>query len=85
MPVVRTHVQGRAHWAFTSKRVGLRDEIRPGRVHYGDPPNVNCCAGGASMNSVPHGILEYWSRDYEVSMDWQRDPNIRGASRGGIT
>jgi hypothetical protein len=64
--------------AFTSKRLGLRDEIRLGRVHYGDPPNVNCCAGGASMNSVLHRILEYWSRDYEVSMDWQRDPTFEG-------
>jgi hypothetical protein len=64
--------------AFTNKRLGLRDEIRLGRVHYGDPLNVNWCAGGASMNSVLHRILEYWSRDYEVSMDWQRDPTFEG-------
>lgn len=64
--------------AFTSKGLGLSDEIRLRRVHYGDPPNVNCCGAGASMNSVMHGILEYWSRDYEVSRGWQRDPTFEG-------
>jgi hypothetical protein len=64
--------------AFTSKRLGLSDEIRLGRVHYGDPPNVHCCDAGPSMNSVMHKILEYWSRDYEVSWDWQRDPTFEG-------
>jgi hypothetical protein len=64
--------------SFTSKGLGLSDEIRLGRVHYGDPPNVNCCGAGSSMNSVMHRILEYWSRDYEVSMDWRRDPTFEG-------
>jgi hypothetical protein len=63
---------------FTSKGLGLSDEIRLRRVHYGDPPNVNCCGAGASMNSVMHRILEYWSRDYEVSSGWQRDPTFEG-------
>jgi hypothetical protein len=64
--------------AFASEGFGLSDEIRLGRVHYGDPPNVDCCVAGASMNSVMHRILEYWSRDYEVSMDWQRDRTLEG-------
>jgi hypothetical protein len=63
---------------FTSKRFGLSDEIRLGRVHYGDPPNVHCCAAGPTMNSVMRRIIEYWSRDYEVSSDWQRDPAFEG-------
>jgi hypothetical protein len=63
---------------FTSKGLGLSDEIRLGRVHYGDPPNVDCCHVGASMNSEMHRILEYWSRDYEVHRDWQRDPTFEG-------
>jgi hypothetical protein len=64
--------------AFASKRLGLSDEIRLRRVHYGDPPNVNCCDAGPCMNSVMHGILEYWLRDYEVSMGWQRDRTFEG-------
>ena len=49
-----------------------------GQVHYGDPPNVGCCGAGPVMNSVMHRILEYWSRDYEVSSDWQRYPEFEG-------
>jgi hypothetical protein len=64
--------------AFTSKGLGLSDEIRLRRVHYGDPPNVNRCGAGPSMNSEMHGILEYWSRDYEVSRGWQRNPAFEG-------
>jgi hypothetical protein len=64
--------------AFAGKGLGLSDEIRLRRVHYGDPPNVNCCGAGASMNSVMHSILEYWLRDYEVSRGWQRDPTFEG-------
>jgi hypothetical protein len=64
--------------AFARGRLGLSDEIRLGQVHYGDPPNVNCCGAGASMNSVMHRVLEYWTRDYEVSSGWQRDPTFEG-------
>jgi hypothetical protein len=64
--------------AFASGPLALSDEIRLGRVHYGDPPNVHCCPAGPSSNSVMHGILEYWLRDYEVSLDWQRDPTLEG-------
>ena len=30
------------------------------------------------MNSVMHNIIEYWSRDYEVSTGWRRDPTFEG-------
>lgn len=64
--------------AFATKSSSLSDEIRLGRVHYGDPPNVHCCDAGATMNSVMHRIVEYWSRDYDVSVGWQRDPTFEG-------
>lgn len=63
---------------FASKGFGLSDEIRLARVCYGDPPNIDCCGSGSSMTSIMHGILEYWSRDYEVSANWQRDPTFEG-------
>jgi hypothetical protein len=63
---------------FTSKSLGLSDKIRLRRVHYGDPPNVDCCGAGPSMNSEMHRILEYWFRDYELSSGWQRDPAFEG-------
>lgn len=38
----------------------LRNFIRARKLHYGDPPNVECCSAGASMNSVPRVVLQYW-------------------------
>ena len=58
--------------------LGLCDMIRLRRVRYGDPPNVGCCPAGPTMSSVMHAVLEYWSRDYEVSYDWVRDPAYEG-------
>ncbi|WP_155942400.1 hypothetical protein [Rhodomicrobium vannielii] len=63
---------------FPPKQLSLSDAIRLRQVQYGDPPNVNCCAAGPTMTSVMHRILQYWSRDYEVGTDWQRDPKLEG-------
>lgn len=60
--------------AFADAPYSLGDDIRLARVSYGDPPNVGCCAAGASMTSDMREILEYWWRDVEVSNGWQRDP-----------
>lgn len=64
--------------AYTSKRFSLSDEIRLGWVRYGDPPNVRCCAAGPSMSSIMCEVLQYWSRDLEVSMHWERIPTFEG-------
>jgi hypothetical protein len=40
-------------------------------LHYGDPPNVDCCAAGPTMNSVPKKVIEFWSRGGE-SREWCR-------------
>ena len=45
-------------------------EIDPTGLHYGDPPNA-CCASGATMNSVPLKVLEWWHRE---NMAWMRVP-----------
>ena len=29
---------------------------------YGDPPNVECCPSGPTMNSVPIRVVEFWVR-----------------------
>jgi len=42
-------------------------------LHYGDPPNVQCCAAGPTMNSEPRRVLEYWRK---VQFDWQRDNGL---------
>jgi hypothetical protein len=37
----------------------LSDAILDGSIDYGDPPNA-CCVHGASMDSIPQRVLEYW-------------------------
>jgi hypothetical protein len=65
----------------------VADAIRNGKLHYGDPPNVQCCDAGPSMNSIPLRVVEYWSRldrkyvkDGRVTdlrfLNWERDPSL---------
>ncbi|MDB5358878.1 MAG: hypothetical protein JWO51_175 [Rhodospirillales bacterium] len=46
--------------------------IRSRELEYGDPPNTGCCPAGATMNSVPHRVIEFWQRKLPL-MDWTRD------------
>jgi hypothetical protein len=59
----------------------LSKQIAKGVLHYGDPPNNECCPTGLSMNSEPDRVLQFWSRDnkdrkwirdkkYEVKVTW---------------
>ena len=47
----------------------LADVIRSHDIHYGDPPNVNCCGVGHTQNSIPRRVLEYWERIQETAID----------------
>lgn len=38
----------------------LSRDIKERKIRYGDPPNVECCASGPTMNSVPIRVLEFW-------------------------
>ena len=49
----------------------LAKQIDDHSIHYGDPPNAQCCSAGATMNSVPKRIIEFWYRPEAV---WQRVP-----------
>lgn len=42
-------------------RPSLEEAVKTRTLHYGDPPNVNCCAGN-TMNSEPREVLEFWQR-----------------------
>jgi hypothetical protein len=48
-------------------------QIKAKTLHYGDPPNVDCCAAGQTMNSEPRRVLEYWHRPF---LDWVRNPEL---------
>ena len=66
----------------------LADEIRAKELHYGDPPNIECCPAGPTMNSEPVRVLEYWHThdkqyvengvvtDVAGYMKWVRDPTL---------
>ena len=75
---------------FKNNQVRLSDNIRQKELHYGDPPNIGCCAAGPTMNSEPRRVLEYWSRHHkeyvgennttiknvEAYMKWIRDHSL---------
>jgi len=46
----------------------IRDHVRAQTLHYGDPPNIGCCASGASMNSMPRQVLQYWVKPYAIGV-----------------
>jgi hypothetical protein len=49
----------------------LEKAVREGTLHYGDPPNADCCMAGPTMNSVPRTVLEFWDDD-------KRRPDLEG-------
>lgn len=49
----------------------LWQEIKDGALHYGDPPNVQCCPAGPTMNCLDIQVLEAWEKE---GIDWQRKP-----------
>jgi hypothetical protein len=50
-------------YAFGRIARTLAEQIVQSEIHYGDPPNSGCCGVGATMNSVPRQVLQYWMRD----------------------
>lgn len=59
-------------------RSDLADLIRTNEIHFGDPPNIDCCPSGPTMNSVPRRVIEYWSRR-GGTREWQRDGSLEVA------
>lgn len=57
----------------SGKAPAIADAIASHELHYGDPPNVGCCAAGHTMNSVPLQVMEYWRRDQTTGFAWERD------------
>lgn len=51
----------------------LVDLIQTKEIHYGDPPNNGCCMPGPTMNSVPIQVIEFWARNKDNALKWERD------------
>jgi hypothetical protein len=52
----------------------IAEQIKDKTMHYGDPPNADCCAAGPTMNCNDIRVVEYWRRNSEF--DWVRDPSL---------
>lgn len=50
----------------------LWEGVLEGWIHYGDPPNIECCPAGPTMNSEAIAVLEAWER--EPHWTWVRKP-----------
>lgn len=55
------------------KRATLAEQVADKTIHYGDPPNVDCCPAGPTMNSEPDRVLQFWRRERFESV---RDPSL---------
>ena len=51
----------------------LKVAVEAHTLHYGDPPNIDCCAAGATMNSIPIRVLQFWMREH---LGWERIPKL---------
>lgn len=76
--LVRIACQGCGNGFQVCLSAGLGDVllsklVETRELHYGDPPNIDCCAAGPSMNSIPQRVLQFW-RAAEFS--WHRVPEL---------
>jgi len=51
----------------------LTVHIRERTLHYGDPPNMECCPIGNTMNSEPRSVLQFWKLK-KPEYTWVRCP-----------
>ncbi len=56
-----------------ARQHSLTGQVESGVIHYGDPPNIECCPSGPSMNCNDLRVLEFWRRDRG---DWVRVPEL---------
>ena len=54
----------------------LEEHVRGGTLHYRDPPNIQCCASGLSMNSIPVKVLQFWKKGSDTNYLWVRVPEL---------
>lgn len=60
-------------WSPWEGEPSLAQQVESRRIHYGDPPNVGCCAAGATMNCIDVRVLEFW---HEGDAEFERVPEL---------
>lgn len=53
----------------------LANQIEEGDIHYGDPPNTDCCPAGPTMNCIDIRVLEFWKWK-KGETGWTRVPEL---------
>lgn len=51
----------------------LSQSIYNKTIHYGDPPNTQCCPAGPTMNCVDLRVIEFWK---DENFQWVRVPGL---------
>lgn len=51
----------------------LAEQIADKSIHYGDPPNMDCCPAGPTMNCYDVRVIEYWRKGADFPFDFERD------------
>jgi len=51
----------------------LAAQIKAKTIHYGDPPNIECCPAGPTETCINIKVLQYWKRD---KFEWVRDKSL---------
>jgi hypothetical protein len=62
------------HDYLVGKRSKLADSIARDEIHWGDPPNIDCCPSGPTMNSVERRVLQFWRQN--SNYEWERVPEL---------
>lgn len=60
----------------------LAQQVRAGTIHYGDPPNTECCPAGATMNCWDLRVVEFWARGFalrRIREPENKDPSMAAA------
>jgi hypothetical protein len=57
-------------------RGSLAAAVLDGSLHFGDPPNIDCCPSGPTMNCVDLRVLQFWSRKADSHVEWERRPEL---------
>jgi hypothetical protein len=58
-----------------NRRWPLYALIKNKGLHYGDPPNINCCPSGPTMNCLDIRVLECWRRGTKT-FEWERQAEL---------
>lgn len=56
---------------FPEGKKTLKQAIKEGILHYGDPPHLPCCPAGPTMNCLDIRVIEFWEAS-KVG-DWKRN------------